>query len=147
MPSVWLDRAEATIGSYLETPIVSSPPSALCQRKHVKADTLKNVASARINRTERSERSVAICVADNWGPAGMKPAETMLVSSLEATRGFGTRIAHAANAQHQTFNTQASGSIDIEPRKPRTDFRVLALRKKHRIFFIGSGFLGRPTIG
>jgi hypothetical protein len=31
---------------------------------------------ARLNRTESSERSVAICVAVNCGPAGMKPAET-----------------------------------------------------------------------
>ena len=86
LPSVRLDRAEAAIGSYLETPIVSSSPLALCQRKHVKADTLKNVDSARINRTESSERSVSICVAANCGPAGMKPAETILAPSLEATR-------------------------------------------------------------
>ena len=50
LPSVPLGRAEAPIGSYIETPLVSSSPLALCQRKHVKADTLKNVASARINR-------------------------------------------------------------------------------------------------
>ena len=77
LPSVQLDRAEAAIGSYHETPIVSSSPLALCQRKHVKADTIKNVASARINRTESSQRFVAIFVAANCGPAGMKPAETI----------------------------------------------------------------------
>ena len=76
LPSVRLDRAEAAIGSYIETPIVSSSPLALCQRKHVKADTLENVASLRINRRESGDRSVAICVAVNCGPAGMKPAET-----------------------------------------------------------------------
>ena len=77
-PSVRLVRAEAAIGSYLETPIVSSSPLAPCQRKHVMTDTLKDVASARINRTESSKRSVANCVAANCGPTGMKPAETFL---------------------------------------------------------------------
>ena len=75
-PSVRLVRAEAAIGSYLETPIVSSSPLASCQRKHVNAS--KNVASARINRTESSQRIVAIRVAANCGPTGMKPAETFL---------------------------------------------------------------------
>ena len=41
-------------------------------------DTLKNVASARINRTESGDRSVVICVAANCGPVGMKPTETFL---------------------------------------------------------------------
>ena len=34
--------------------------------------------SVRIDRTESGSRSVAICVAANCGPAGMKPAETFL---------------------------------------------------------------------
>ena len=72
MPSVRLDRAEAAIGSYIETPIVSSSPLALCQRKHVTAGMRKNVASARLNRTESGYRSDAIFVAANCGPAGMK---------------------------------------------------------------------------
>ena len=97
-PSVRLVRAEAAIGSYLETPIVSSSPLAPCQRNHVMTDTLKNVASARINRTESGERSVAIFVAANCGPAGMKPAETILLPSLEATRDSGTKIAQDPNA-------------------------------------------------
>ena len=59
-PSVRLVRAEAAIGSYLETPIVSSSPLAPCQRKHVMTDTRKNVASARINRTESSQRLLPI---------------------------------------------------------------------------------------
>ena len=37
---------------------------------------LTNVATARINRTESGNRSVAIGVAANCCPAGMKPAET-----------------------------------------------------------------------
>ena len=78
LPSVRLVRAEVAIGSYREPPIETSSPLALCQRKHVKAELFKNVASARMNRTESSERSVAICVAANCGPAGMKPAETFL---------------------------------------------------------------------
>ena len=41
-------------------------------------DTFKNVASARINRTESGYRFVAICVAANCGPTGMKPVETFL---------------------------------------------------------------------
>ncbi len=45
-------RTEAKIGSYFETPIVSSSPLALCQRSLETADTLKNVASARNYRTE-----------------------------------------------------------------------------------------------
>ena len=73
MPSVRLDRAEAAIGSYIETPIVSSSPLALCQRKHVTAGMRKNVASARLNRTESGYRSDAIFVAANCGPAGIKP--------------------------------------------------------------------------
>ena len=52
MPSVRPDRAEAAIGSYLEMPFILSSPLALCQQKHVKADLSKNVATARINRTE-----------------------------------------------------------------------------------------------
>ena len=75
LPSVWLDRPEAAIGIYVETPAVSISPLALCPRKHV-ADTLENVTTIRINRMECDDHSVAICVAANCGPAGMKPAET-----------------------------------------------------------------------
>jgi hypothetical protein len=37
---------------------------------------LKNVASARMNRTEGGERFVALGVAASCDPAGVKPAET-----------------------------------------------------------------------
>jgi hypothetical protein len=89
LPSVRLARAEAAIGSYLEMPFTTSPPLALCQRKYV-ADTLKNVATIRINRMECCERSVARCVAANCGPAGMKPAETFSLSTGDS----GTKNAH-----------------------------------------------------
>ena len=94
LPSVRLGRTEAPIGSYLETPLVSSSPLALCQRKPVKADTLNNVSSAGINRTESDERSVALCVAANYGPAGMKPAETFLLLSLLNPRPMLLRLRH-----------------------------------------------------
>ena len=93
MPSVRLDRAEAAIGSYPKTPIVSSSPLAPCQRKHVMADTRKNVATARINRTECSQHSLPF-VAANCGPAGMKPAETFLV--IASRPAFGMK--HSADA-------------------------------------------------
>ena len=86
LPSVRLVRAAAAIGGYLETAFASSSPLALCQQKHVKADAFENVASLRINRRESGGRSVANCVAANCGPAGMKPAETLWVSSLETNR-------------------------------------------------------------
>jgi len=59
MPSVRLARAEAAIDSYREMPFMLSSPLALCQRRHVKASLSKNVATARINRTERCERYVS----------------------------------------------------------------------------------------
>jgi hypothetical protein len=59
MPSVRFTRAEAAIDSYLEMPFLLSSPLALCQRKHVKASVSKNVATARINRTECCERYVS----------------------------------------------------------------------------------------
>ena len=51
-------RAEATIGGYHDTRIVSSSPLALCQRKHVKV--AKNVASDRINRTKKRPREIRL---------------------------------------------------------------------------------------
>ena len=47
---------------------------------------LPSVRLDRMNRTESGDHSVAIYVAANCGPAGMKPAETFLVNSLEKTR-------------------------------------------------------------
>ena len=83
LPSVRPARAEAAIGSYLETPIASSSPLALCQRRHVRADTFENVAPA---RTESGDRSGANC-----GPAGMKPTETFLVLRL-ARKAISNRV-------------------------------------------------------
>jgi hypothetical protein len=60
-PSVRLARAEAAIGSYLEIPFATSSPLALCQRKYV-ADTLKNVATIRINWMERNGLSSPDCL-------------------------------------------------------------------------------------
>jgi hypothetical protein len=59
MPSARLARTEAAIDSYLEMPFRLSFPLALCQRKRVKASLSKNVATARINRTECCERYVS----------------------------------------------------------------------------------------
>ena len=107
LPSVRLVRAEVAIGSYREPPIETSSPLALCQRKHVKAELFKNVASARMNRAESSERSVAICVAANCGPTGIKPAETTRIRSSKTTRDSGTKVAQARIATIPFFNTPA----------------------------------------
>ena len=47
--------------------------------------------------------SVALCVAANCGPAGMKPAETFLVTYLETTQDAGTKLAHTPNVAIPVF--------------------------------------------
>ena len=110
-PSVRLVRAEAAIGSYLETPIVSSSPLASCQRKHVNAS--KNVASARINRTESSQRIVAIRVAANCGPTGMKPAETFLEPLQTREQKLRKRILLRTRNHEFRIKSQDTSIFDI----------------------------------
>ena len=104
-PSVRLVRAEAAIGSYLEPPNMRSSPLALCQRKHVTADMLRNVASGRMNRTESGVRSSAICSCQlwsRWHEASGNPFGKQLGNPLGAQE---QNLCKLETPQYQFFNT------------------------------------------
>ena len=84
-------RAEATIGGYHDTRIVSSSPLALCQRKHVKV--AKNAASDRINRTENRPQEFGFqsLAERNLKPRGaaIAPETWIAVDSTGANHTWG----------------------------------------------------------
>ena len=81
--------------------------------KHVMTDTFKNVASARINRTESGGRFVAICVAANCGPTGMKPAETFLEPLQTREQKLRKRILLRTRNHEFRIKSQDTSIFDI----------------------------------
>ena len=100
------DRAEAAIGSYLKNAdrfelsvglVPAAAREGLCiQRRCFRPDKPNG----------GQPKFLAISVAANHGPAGMKPAETFLVTSLlETSRESEQKLRKLKMPQDQTFNT------------------------------------------